>query len=179
MKWYPVIQGDLGLLIQSCHAWNQKASSGGSRSNRFICLFVILVINLFYKGDISGSRGGGGGRRSRPSPLLKNHKNIGFLGNTGPDPLTNHKATKPAFNIGSSSARQRNAILMAFRWRANVGPLIVVFGSSLQHQRKKHSRACLTLLPIADPESLPLLNRKFHISQISHCEKLVPILHSA
>ena len=24
-----------------------------------------------------------------------------------------------------------------------------------------------------------VLNRKFHISQISHCEKLVPILHSA
>ena len=41
---------------------------------------------------------------------LKNHKTIGFLSNTGPDPLTNHKATKPAFNVGSSSARQRNAI---------------------------------------------------------------------
>ena len=40
MKWYPVIQRDIGLLIQSCHAWNQKASSGGSRSNRLICLFV-------------------------------------------------------------------------------------------------------------------------------------------
>ena len=28
-------------------------------------------------------------------PTLKNHKNIGFLSNTGPDPLKNHKATKP------------------------------------------------------------------------------------
>ena len=27
------------------------------------------------------------------------------------DPLENHKATKPAFNVGPSSARQRNAIL--------------------------------------------------------------------
>ena len=43
-------------------------------------------------------------------PPLKNHKNIGFLSNTSPDPLKNHKATKPAFNVGSSSARQRNAI---------------------------------------------------------------------
>ena len=43
-------------------------------------------------------------------PPLKNHKNIGFLSNTGPDPLKNHKTTKPAFNVGSSSARQRNAI---------------------------------------------------------------------
>ena len=34
---------------------------------------------------------------------LKHHKNIGFLSNTGPD----HKATKPAFSVGPSSARQR------------------------------------------------------------------------
>ena len=53
--------------------------------------------------------------------LLKNYKNIGFLSNTGPDPLKNHKATKPAFNVG-----------MAFRWRADDDPLIVVFGSSHQ-----------------------------------------------
>ena len=45
-----------------------------------------------------------------PPPPLKNHKNIGFLSNTGPDPLKNHKATKPAFNVRPSSARQRNAI---------------------------------------------------------------------
>ena len=44
------------------------------------------------------SRGGG-------TPL-ENHKNIGFLSNTGLDPLKNHKATKPAFNVGLSSARQ-------------------------------------------------------------------------
>ena len=49
---------------------------------------------------------------------MKNHKNIGFLSNTGPDPLKNYKATKPAFNFGP---------LSAFRWRANDGPLIVVF----------------------------------------------------
>ena len=49
-----------------------------------------------------------------PHPL-KNHKNIGFLSNYGPDPL---KITKlPSHH--------------AFRWRADDGPLIVVFGSSL------------------------------------------------
>ena len=37
-------------------------------------------------------------------------QNIGFLCNTGADPLKNHIAAKPAFNIGPSSARQRNAI---------------------------------------------------------------------
>ena len=52
------------------------------------------------------SRGGTGG----PTSPLENHKNIGFLSNTGPDSLKNHKATTPAFNVGLSSARQRNTI---------------------------------------------------------------------
>ena len=42
--------------------------------------------------------------------LLKNHKNIAFLINTGPDPLKNHKATKPEFSVGPSSARQRRSL---------------------------------------------------------------------
>ena len=55
-----------------------------------------------------------------PPPPLKNHKNIGFLSNTGPDPLNNHKATKPEFHV------------QPFRWRTDDSPLIVVvFGSSL------------------------------------------------
>ena len=40
-------------------------------------------------------RGTGG-----PERPLKNHKNIGFLSNSGPDPLKNHKATESAFNVG-------------------------------------------------------------------------------
>ena len=35
---------------------------------------------------------------------------IGFVSNTGPDLLKNHKDNKPAFNVGPSSARRRNAI---------------------------------------------------------------------
>ena len=67
----------------------------------------------------------------RESGALKNHESIEFLTSTGPDPLENHKATKPSFNVGPSSARQRNAILMAFHWRSDIGPLLVVFGSTL------------------------------------------------
>ena len=52
-------------------------------------------------------RGGGGQGVRTP---LKITKNIGFSSNTDPDPLKNRKATKPAFNVGPSSARQRNAI---------------------------------------------------------------------
>ena len=49
-----------------------------------------------------GSRGGGG--------TPEKYKNIGFLSNTGPDLLKNQRATKPAFNVGQTSSRQRNAI---------------------------------------------------------------------
>ena len=66
---------------------------------------------------MGGSRGGD--RGSGPPPPLKNHKNIGFLSNTGPDPLKNHKAAKPAFNVGPTSAHDD-------------GPLIMVCRSSLQ-----------------------------------------------
>ena len=65
-----------------------------------------------------------------PDRPLKNHKNIGFLSNSGPDPLKNYEATEPAFNVGPSSACQRSAIYLAFRWRADDGPLIVLFGST-------------------------------------------------
>ena len=48
----------------------------------------------------------GGGGTGGPAPPFKNHKNIGSLSNTGPDPLTNQKAIKPAFNVGPSLACQ-------------------------------------------------------------------------
>ena len=56
--------------------------------------------------DMGGSRGGDKGS----GPSLKKHKNIGFLIHTGPDPPKIYKATKPAFNIGPSLARQGKAI---------------------------------------------------------------------
>ena len=83
-----------------------------------------IYVYITAKTDLHSMGGSWGGTRVRTS--LKNHKNKGFLSNTGPDPLKNHKATKPAFNVVPSSARQRIAILMAFRWRINEGPLIVV-----------------------------------------------------
>ena len=41
---------------------------------------------------------------------LKNIKAIGFLSNTGSDPLKSHKATKQTFMVGASSARHGNVI---------------------------------------------------------------------
>ena len=54
---------------------------------------VILNVNI--------QRGGGGSVLDPPPP--ENHKNIGFLSNIGRDALKNHKATKPAFNVGLST----------------------------------------------------------------------------
>ena len=39
----------------------------------------------------------------RSPPFLKNHENIGFLSNTGLDPLENHTATKPVLTVGPPS----------------------------------------------------------------------------
>ena len=61
----------------------------------------------------------GGDRGSGPPP---SEIKIGFIRNTGLNLPKNHKATKPAFNGGPSSACQRNAIKMAFRWQADDGP---------------------------------------------------------
>ena len=44
----------------------------------------------------------------------EDHKAIGFLRNSDPDPRVYHKVIQPSFNVGPSSARQQNA--MAFRW---------------------------------------------------------------
>ena len=84
---------------------------------------------------MGGSRGGQGVR----TPPEKS-QNIGVVSDTGLDPPTIYKATKPASNVGPSSARQRNAISiisMAFRWRADDGPFIAVFVPSIPLSTKK------------------------------------------
>ena len=65
------------------------------------------VVLINPRSSMGGSRRGAGD--PDPPPTV-NHKTIGFLSNTGPDPLKNHKVTKAAFIVGQSSARQRNAI---------------------------------------------------------------------
>ena len=79
-----------------------------------------------------GNRGSG-----PPPPLsLKNHKNIGYSSSTASDPLKNIKATKPAFNVWPSSARQR------FKWRFAGGPMTALFsGFCIQSLPKKSSQS--------------------------------------
>ena len=61
------------------------------------CFGVVIFIDqiIMHVGSRGGGGGGGGAGVRIP---LKDHKNIEFLSNTGPDPLKNHKVTKPAFN---------------------------------------------------------------------------------
>ena len=77
-----------------------------------------------------------------PCIPLKNHKNIRFLSNTGPDPLKNYKATKSAFNVGPTSARQRNAI--SIKWRIDGGPMMAQLHWHLDllssHKNKKRKK---------------------------------------
>ena len=63
-------------------------------------------------------RSQGRGRTGDPDPHPENHKNIGFLSNTGPNPLENHKGTKPAFNFGLLSPTSETLFKIAFRCRA-------------------------------------------------------------
>ena len=66
-----------------------------------------------------------------PPPPLNNHKIIGFLSNSAPEPLKNYKATEPALKVGPSPACQRN-------WLTDDGPFIVLFGAPAPHQLKKN-----------------------------------------
>ena len=86
---------------------------GSSFEHLNMLKLIDFKLYTFYHGRIQR----GGGRASRPRPPEKS-QNIGFLSNTGPDPL---KKTMPAFNVVLSLARQR----------ADGGPLLVLFGSSL------------------------------------------------
>ena len=64
----------------------------GTSAYVFIIGYRILVC---WPISCADPEGGGVDRGSGP-PLKRKHKNIGVPSNIGPDPLKNHKATKPA-----------------------------------------------------------------------------------
>ena len=99
------------------------------------CIFCVCVLSVFCcLFTMCGSRGD-----TPPPNPLKNHKAKGYYSNTGPNPLKN-KATKLAFNVGPSSVRRRNIIKMAFRWRVDDDPLLVVLGSFLPSSTKRKKK---------------------------------------
>ena len=66
-----------------------------------------------------GSRGGGGGARG-PNLSLKNHKNIGFLSNTGLDPIQITKLPSRHSRLGC----HRHVNDTPFQRRFADGPMI-------------------------------------------------------
>ena len=78
-------------------------------SGLFVFIYLYIFMGCYYMLESHAwiQRGAGG---TAPS---ENHKNIGFLSNTGLAPLQNLKTTKPVFNVGPSLVRQQNAIQMA------------------------------------------------------------------
>ena len=69
----------------------------------FIEVLVEVLINVCITHGSSCADPEVGDRESGP----RRTNTIWFLSNTGPDPLENYEATKPAFNVGPSSAIQR------------------------------------------------------------------------
>ena len=79
----------------------------------------------------------GQGVRPRPPPL-KNNKNIGFFTNTGLDPLKKSQSFQASIQSWLGHHRHASETpKMAFRWRADDDPLIVVLGFSLPSSTKK------------------------------------------
>ena len=95
--------------------------------------FLVLAIILLKK--IKHARYQMGGRGSRPPPPLKNRNAIGFLSNTGPDPL---KITKlPSQH--SMSGHHWHTSETSFKWRDN-GPPLVVLDPFSPHHYKTHTK---------------------------------------
>ena len=91
-------------------------------------LFAILPARVQLRPDFKRTgaavwqariqRGGGG---ARDPDALESYKNLGFHSNTDPDPLENHKATKPAI-IGPPAKRHLNGAALTDRcWPAFIG----------------------------------------------------------
>ena len=75
-------------------------------------------------------RGSRGGRQRVWTPPPENHKSVGFSSNTGPDTLKS-QSCQASIQCGPLSARQRNAIPMAYRCKADIWPLLVIIRASL------------------------------------------------
>ena len=90
------------------------------------------ISGFIFSKNLRGGGGGGGGTGGfGPPPPLKNHK----LSNTGPGPMKNHQATKPAFNIGTSW--HLNGILLAGCWWPSFSAFWILSACPLHKKKKK------------------------------------------
>ena len=85
----------------------------------FVCASTeaYVILHFFVCWSHVWIQRNGGGEQGAQTPL-KYHKSKGFLSNAGVDPLTNHKATKPASIqcwaiIGAPAICHLNGVLLA------------------------------------------------------------------
>ena len=94
--------------------------------------FQYISISVYIVRSHARSRGGGTGG---PDPLpLKNHKNFLAILERIPRNSQNYQASIQRWAIIGTPAKRH---LKAFRWRADDGPLLVIFGSSPLKKKKK------------------------------------------
>ena len=91
---------------------------------------ALLVLIAFADPEVEG---GGQGVRSSPGKSQK----YSLFCNTGPTPLENDKATKPAFIVGLSSAG----------WWADDGQLLVLYRSSVLPSSTKKKNNAVSVNP--------------------------------
>ena len=93
--------------------------------------------NNFFEKPCADPEGGGVDKGFGP-PWKITKKIIGFLSNSGPDPLKITKLPIQHSMLGHHGPPAKRQ--MAFRWRAVDGPLIVVFGSFLLSSNYKKEK---------------------------------------
>ena len=133
MRSFPMMVEGHSLTLAFIFIYTTSSESSGEtvRMHRFVCA----------KACTDRERGGGGGQGSRHPIPLKNHKNIGFLNNTGPDPLKITKLPSQHSMLGHHRHASETPFKWRFCWRIQDGPLTVVFGFSISpHQLKNENK---------------------------------------
>ena len=121
---------------------------------------ALPVLVLYATSSMGGSRGGGQGIWP---PSLKNHKNIGFLSNTGPDTLKNHKASLPSQH--SMLGNHRSVSETPFKWRFAGGPMMSHFKWHFDPLSIASKKKTLSVL---DPLGRNLLDPRMVIACVYH-----------
>ena len=94
-----------------------------------------MLVFFISQRNIRGSRVGS--RGSWHTPLENKKKYIWFLSNTGPDPLKITNLPSQHSMLGHHRPANETPFKWRFHWRADDGPLIMVFESSLPSSTKK------------------------------------------
>ena len=102
--------GKLRLTLYSVDGQTDLSLQGTHMPTSTLCWIPAQMIDNISLCHFHAEIQSGDRRVWTPPPPLENHKTIGFLSKTGPEPQENHIASKPAFNVGPLSACQQNAI---------------------------------------------------------------------